>query len=172
MFPNPFPSGMKMTPEVAPLGPFPLVAGTVCGDSVWGQDSNLRPLGYELTGRGLPLYAGSHISRSATFNRPTCLATSRLFASVPPCSVAKSVATTPSAKRSRLGRQQCKAGSPSSGSTRVREAITPVRGQARTASQTGQRGTARKGIRERVPCRRRWESSPGCGRRSWPLNVQ
>ena len=28
MFPNPFPSGMKMTPEVAPLGPFPLVAGT------------------------------------------------------------------------------------------------------------------------------------------------
>ena len=28
MFPNPFPSGMKMTPEVAPLGSFPLVAGT------------------------------------------------------------------------------------------------------------------------------------------------
>src|SRR5258705_2482241 len=28
MFTNPFPSGMKMAPEVAPLGPFPLVAGT------------------------------------------------------------------------------------------------------------------------------------------------
>jgi hypothetical protein len=26
MCPNPFPSGMKMAPEVAPLGPFPLVA--------------------------------------------------------------------------------------------------------------------------------------------------
>jgi hypothetical protein len=29
------------------------------------------------------------------FSRPTCLATSRLFSSVPPCSVAESVATTP-----------------------------------------------------------------------------
>jgi hypothetical protein len=28
MFTNPFTSGMKTTPEVAPLGSFPLVAGT------------------------------------------------------------------------------------------------------------------------------------------------
>ena len=50
---------------------------------------------FGLTGRGLPRYARSHKSRSSTFNRPSCLAVSRLFASVPPCSVSKSVTTTP-----------------------------------------------------------------------------
>ena len=37
------------------------------------------------------------------FSRPSCLAASRLFASVPPCCVSKSVATTLSDKCSRLG---------------------------------------------------------------------
>jgi hypothetical protein len=52
----------------------------------------LQPLSYELAGRGLTRYARSHSCRPATFSRPTCLAPSRLFASVPPCSVSKSVA--------------------------------------------------------------------------------
>jgi hypothetical protein len=46
-----------------------------------------QPLGYELTGRGLMQYARSHSCRSSTFSRPSYLAPSRLFASVPPCSV-------------------------------------------------------------------------------------
>ena len=75
---------------------------TVFQDSVSGQDSNLRPLGYELTSGGLPQYARSHSCRSATFSRPTCLTTSRLFASVPPCSVSKSVANPLSDKDGRL----------------------------------------------------------------------
>ena len=54
--------------------------------------ATIRPLRYELTGRCLPRYARSHSCRPATFSRPTCLAPSRLFASVPPCSVSKSVA--------------------------------------------------------------------------------
>ncbi len=83
-----------------------------------GQDSNLGPLGYELTRRGLAQYARSHSCRSATFSRPTCLATSRLFASIPPCSVSKSVATTLSGKSNRLGVLRCKPGAASSGSTR------------------------------------------------------
>ena len=72
-------------------GPFPLVAGT-------GFEP--RPLGYELTGRGPLQYARSHSCRSSTFSRPTCLAPSRLFASVPPCSVSKSVANPLSDKYS------------------------------------------------------------------------
>src|SRR5271166_2862655 len=71
------------------------VVGSNFPTLVAGQDSNLRPLGYELAGRGLSRYARSHSCRPATFSRPTCLAPSRLFASVPPCSVAKSVAHPP-----------------------------------------------------------------------------
>jgi Winged helix-turn helix len=59
-------------------------------------------LGYELTGRGLHHSARSHSCRSATFNRPTCLAPSRLVASVAPCSVSKSVANPRSDKCSML----------------------------------------------------------------------
>ena len=66
------------------------------------QDSNLRPLGYELTGRCLPRYARPHSCRPATFSRPTCLAPSRLFASVPPRSVSKSVANPLTDKDGRL----------------------------------------------------------------------
>ena len=60
-----------------------------------------RPLGYELTCRGLLRWSRSHSCRSATFTRPRSLAASRLFASVPPCSVSKSVANPLSDKYSR-----------------------------------------------------------------------
>ena len=59
-----------------------------------GGQGRTRPLGC-LTGRGLMQYARSHSCRSSTFSRPSYLAPSRLFASVPPCSVSKSVATPP-----------------------------------------------------------------------------
>ena len=55
----------------------------------------IRAVGYELTGRGLTRCAPPHKCTSATFSRPSCPAVSRLFASVPRCSVSKSVATTP-----------------------------------------------------------------------------
>ena len=61
--------------------------------------ATIRPLRYELTGRRLPQYARSHSCRSATFSRPACLASSRLFASVSSCYVSKSVANPPSHKR-------------------------------------------------------------------------
>ena len=73
---------------------------------------------YRLTGRGLPQHARSHSCTSATFSRPSSLAASRLFASVPPCSVSKSVATILSGKSNRLGVLRCKPGAASSGSTR------------------------------------------------------
>jgi hypothetical protein len=54
--------------------------------------ATIRPLNYELAGRGITRCVRSHRCRSATFSRPTYLAPSHLFASVPPCSVSKSVA--------------------------------------------------------------------------------
>jgi hypothetical protein len=63
--------------------------------------ATIRPLRYELAGRCLPRYARSHSCRSATFSRSTCLAPSRLFASVLRCSVSKSVANPLSDKDSR-----------------------------------------------------------------------
>jgi len=63
--------------------------------------ATIRPLRCELAGRCLSRYARSHSCRPATFSRPTCLAPSRLFASVPPCSVSKSVANPLSDKDSR-----------------------------------------------------------------------
>jgi len=68
-------------------------AGVPCFVVPWAlqsMDTHTRrsqPLGYELTGRGLMQYARSHSCRSSTFSRPSYLAPSRLFASVPPCSV-------------------------------------------------------------------------------------
>jgi hypothetical protein len=53
-----------------------------------GRNSNLRPLSYELAGYRLPQYIRFHYCSSATFSHPTCLASSLLFASVSPCSVA------------------------------------------------------------------------------------
>ena len=64
--------------------------------------ATIRPLRYELAGRGLLRGVRSHSCRPATFSRPTCLAPSRLFASVPPCSVSKSVANPLGDKYSRL----------------------------------------------------------------------
>lgn len=52
----------------------------------------LQSLSYELAGHCLPLYARSHSCRSASFSRPTCLTLFRLYASVPPRFVSKSVA--------------------------------------------------------------------------------
>jgi hypothetical protein len=64
--------------------------------------ATIRPLRYELAGRCLQQYARSHSCRPPTFSRSTCLAPSRLFASVPPCSVSKSVANPLSDKDGRL----------------------------------------------------------------------
>ena len=63
-----------------------------------GRPRTREPLGYELTSRRLQSPLGSHGCRSSTVSRPSCLAPSRLFASVPPCSVSKSVANTARSK--------------------------------------------------------------------------
>jgi len=83
--------GHENGPRRSLRGPFCLVAGTGF------EPANLGCL----AGRCLSRYARSHSGRPATFSRPTCLAPSRLFASVRPCSVSKSVANPLSDKDSR-----------------------------------------------------------------------
>jgi hypothetical protein len=68
-----------------------LAAGSFC-ERCESAAVGVRPLGYELAGRGLSRYARSHSCSSATFSRPRCLAASRLFAWVSRRSVSKSVA--------------------------------------------------------------------------------
>jgi hypothetical protein len=63
-------------------------------------DSNLGPLGYELTSRCLPQSGPSHTFRSTAFRRPTCFIVLGLFASNSPCSVPKSVPNTANSRLS------------------------------------------------------------------------
>ena len=59
-----------------------------------GLLSNLRPLGYEVAGRGSTRRTPSHCSRSGRFGRLACVTASHLFAAVSRSSVPKSVPTT------------------------------------------------------------------------------
>jgi hypothetical protein len=92
-------------PKANENGPRSLLRGPFC--LVAGQDSNLRPLGYEPTGSGLAWPPGSQTCRSRSTARPSHHGASHVISAVAPRFVHKSVHNLRRQLPSATGRRRC-----------------------------------------------------------------